>query len=34
MRDHLKGFLEVHLLTLSGGVVTPASVLVAIGILL
>jgi small-conductance mechanosensitive channel len=34
MRDHLKGFLEVHLLTLSGGVVTPASVLVAVGILL
>jgi small-conductance mechanosensitive channel len=34
MRDHLKGFLELHLLTLSGGVVTPGSVFVAIGILL
>ncbi len=34
MLDDLKRFLEIHLLTLSGGVVTPASILIAMGIFL
>ena len=34
MLDHLKRILELHLLTLSGGVVTPASILIAAAIFL